>query len=289
MTHDIRYGLRMLGKSRGFTFVAIASLAAGIGLSTLVFSFASSFVLRPIHAANPSQIVQLFPGDVDGPSFGAASYADYEDIRDRTPVFSGLFASARVRATLSGGRGRDIVAGALVSGNYFDVLDLRPSAGRFFRPEENISPNTHPVLVLSHEAWQRRFDFAPDIVGRMVTLNGHAFTVIGVGPPHFSGTSIEQAAEFFAPVMMDAIVAPNADRPRDRGARRFTIFGRLKPEFTLREADAHLTSLRRSSRSRIRLRGTTARDVAARSPSSPSWRHGSPTPHLAPCCGFSRA
>ena len=240
MTHDILYGLRMLGKSRGFTIVAIASLAAGIGLSTLVFSFASSFVLRPIHAASPSQIVQLFPGDVDGPSFGAASYADYEDIRDRTPVFSGLLASTRVRATLSDGRRRDIVAGVLVSENYFEVLGLRPSAGRFFRPEENISPNTHPVLVLSHEAWQRRFDSVPDIVGRTVTLNGHAFTVIGVGPPQFSGTSIEQAAEFFAPVMMDSIVTPDDGTLRDRSARRFTIFGRLKPESTLREADAAL-------------------------------------------------
>ena len=240
MTHDIRYGLRMLGRSRAFTAVAIASLAAGIGLSTIVFSFANSFLLRPIHAANPSQIVQLFTSDFDGPSFGASSYPDYEDIRDRTPAFSGLLASTRARATLSDGRRRDLVAGVLVSGNYFDVLGLRPSAGRFFRPEENATPNTHPVVVLSHEAWQRRFASAPDIAGRTVTLNGHAFTVIGVGPPQFSGTSIEQAAEFFAPVMIESLVTPDAGTLRDRRARRFTMFGRLKPDSTLREAGAAL-------------------------------------------------
>ena len=240
LTHDVRYGLRIIRKSRGFSTVAIVSLAVGIGISTVLFSFANSFLLRPLHAANPSELVQLFTSDFDGPAYGASSYADYEDFRDRGAAFSGLLASTRARATLSDSERPDLIAGVLVSANYFDVLGLQPSRGRFFLPDENRTPGTHPVVVLSHAAWQRRFGSDPEIVGRVIGLNGHAFTVIGVGPPQFSGTSIEQAAEFFVPVMMESIVSPGADNLHNRRARAFTVFGRLKAGVTLREADAAL-------------------------------------------------
>jgi len=240
LANDARYGLRMIRKSRGFSAVAIVSLAAGIGISTVIFSFANSFLFRPLHAANPSEIVQLFTSDFDGPAYGASSYADYEDFRDRSTVFSGLLASMRTRAALSDRERPELINGVFVSSNYFEVLGLQPSRGRFFLPDENRTPGTHPVVVLSHAAWQRRFGSDPDIAGRVIGLNGHAFTVIGVGPPQFAGTSIEEAAEFFVPVMMKSILSPDAFDLRDRRTRAFTVFGRLKTGASLLQADAAL-------------------------------------------------
>jgi predicted permease len=242
LPHDVRYGLRLIRKTPGFSAVAIASLAAGIGASTVLFSVANGFLFRPIHAARPEQVIQVFTSDFDGPLYGGSSYADYEDFRE-VPVFDGLLAWMRARVTLSGGERSDMLTAFLVSGNYFDVLGLRPWRGRFFRAEENRTPGTHPVAVLSHDAWRRRFSADPDIVGRAIELNGRPFTVIGVGPPRFSGTSIEFAADFFVPAMMEEIISPGSDGLRDRRARRARILGRLKTGVTLAEADAALRVL----------------------------------------------
>ena len=116
--------------------MAIASLAVGIGASTILFSFANAFLFRPVHAADPEQLVQLFTSDFDGPPhlYGASSYADYEAFR-ALPVFDGLLASARAAATLSAEERPDVMPGLFVSDNYFDVLGVRPSRGRFFRAE----------------------------------------------------------------------------------------------------------------------------------------------------------
>ena len=143
--------------------MAIASLAVGIGTSTVLFSFANNFLFRPIHAANPEQILQIFTSNTRGGPYGGSSYADYEMYRE-VPVFNGVLASLRAKATLSHDGRRDVIEGLLVSGNYFDVLGLRPSQGRFFRPDETQTPGTHPVVVLSHHAWLRRFGADPAIM-----------------------------------------------------------------------------------------------------------------------------
>ena len=239
LVQDVRYGLRLIRKAPGFTAVAIASLAAGIGASTVLFSFANSFVLRPIPAAHPEQLVQLFTSDADGPLYGSSSYPDYEQIR-RAPVFAGLLAWARASATLSDAERADVLEGLLVSGNYFDVLGLRPSLGRFFRPEENQTVGTHPVVVLTYDAWRRRFAADPAIVDRTIELNGRPFTVIGVGPPRFSGTSVEFGGDFFVPAMMQHVVSPGTGILANRQARVFRILGRLNDGVTLREADSVL-------------------------------------------------
>jgi hypothetical protein len=187
LVHDVRYGLRLIRKAPGFSAVAIASLAVGIGASTVLFSFADGFLFRPIHAARPEQVIQLFTSGFDGPLYGGSSYADYEDLR-AAPAFAGLLAWARATATLSDAERPDVMGGLLVSGNYFDVLGVHPSRGRFFRPEESHTAGTHPVVVLSHDAWRRRFGADPAIVGRVIELTGQPFTVIGVGPPRFVGT-----------------------------------------------------------------------------------------------------
>jgi predicted permease len=239
LIHDVRYGLRLIRKAPGFSAVAIASVALAIGASTVVFSFANSFLFRPLHAADPDRLVQIFTSSSSGNPYSGSSYADYEAFRE-VPAFSGVLASMRAKGTLSDEERPDVIAGLLVSGNYFDVLGLRPSRGRFFAPEESHTPGTHPVMVLSHDAWRRRFGSDPAIVGRVIELSGHPFTVIGVGPPRFTGTSIEYAAEFFVPAMMQAVVSPGPDMLRNRQARGFHILGRLRPGATVREADAAL-------------------------------------------------
>jgi predicted permease len=241
LMQDVRYGLRLIRKAPGFSAVAIASLAMGIGASTVLFSFANSFLFRPLHAANPEEVAQVFTSGFDGPPhlYGGSSYADYEVFRE-IPVFSGLLASTHARATLSSQERPEVVDGLLVSENYFDVLGLRPSHGRFFRPEENQTPGSHPVVVLSHDAWRRRFGGEPSIVDRSIGLNGHHFTVVGVGPPRFAGTSLDFGADFFVPAMMQEVLSPDTDLLRSRRARSFTIFGRLRPGSTLGEADAAL-------------------------------------------------
>src|SRR5262245_9575137 len=177
LMQDLKYGWRVMMKSRGFSAVAIVSLAAGIGAASVIFSVANAFLFRPLPGGDTSELERVFTSNRSGPLYGSTSYPDYEDLRDRASVWSGLLAYRRANATLSDTPESAVIPGALVSANYFDVLGLRPALGRFFLPEENRSPGTHPVVVLSDAAWQRRFASDPRIVGRTIGLNGQGFTV----------------------------------------------------------------------------------------------------------------
>ena len=129
LVHDVRYGLRLIRKAPGFSAVAIASLAVGIGASTVLFSFANAFLFRPVHAAHPERLVQVFTSDFDGPPhlYGGSSYADYEDFRE-IPVFDGLLASARATATLGVEERPDVVGGLLRLGQLFRCPGVAPVA-----------------------------------------------------------------------------------------------------------------------------------------------------------------
>ena len=242
LRNDIRYGLRLIRKAPGFSAVAVASLAVGIGASTLLFSFANTLLFRPLQASNPEQLVEVFTSDFDGPLYGGSSYEDYQNFRT-SPVFNGLLASMRAQATVSRDDQRDVIDGLLVSANYFDVLGLRPSYGRFFRPDEGETPGLHAVAVLSHEAWQRRFGADPAIAGRTIELNGRPFTVVGIAPPQFAGTSIEHVADFFVPATMQQIISPESDVLRDRRARTFRLLGRLKAGVSAERANVSLKAV----------------------------------------------
>lgn len=239
LLQDARYGLRLIRKAPLFSLVAIASLAIGIGASTVAFSFANALVLRPVSGTSGADLIQIFTSNSDGKPYGGSSYADYWDFKT-VLVFDGLLADARVQATLSGPERSDVVDGLLVTTNYFDVLGLRPSRGRLFRAGESETPGAEPIVVLSHDAWRRRFSEDPAIVGRVLELNGRPFTVVGVGPPRFVGTSIEHVADFFTPVVMQELLTPGSDLLRNRRHRVFTILGRVRPGRTVTEANAAL-------------------------------------------------
>jgi predicted permease len=243
LMQDVRYGYRVMMKSRGFSAVAIVSLAAGIGASSVLFSFANAFLFRGLPGTRTSELMQVFTSNRRGTLYGSTSYADYEDLRERVPVFGGLLAFRRAKATLSDTGQSAMIPGALVSANFFEVLGFRPSQGRFFLPEENRSPGTHPVVVLTDDAWRRRFGSDPQIVGRAIGLNGHAFVVVGVGPPRFAGISFDEGAEFFVPVMMERAISPGESTLVDRRQRGYRILGRLKTGVSPGEAGAAIRLL----------------------------------------------
>jgi predicted permease len=258
MLNDLHYAFRLIRKAPGFTLVAIASLAVGIGASTVIFSFANGVLFRPVRAANPERLVQLFTSNADGRPYGGSSYADYDDFR-KVPVFDGLLGWTRGAATLSGQERPDLVQAHLVSGNYFDVLGLRPYRGRFFAPEESGPPTSEAVVVLAHHAWRRYFGGDDRIVGTTTELNGRPFTVIGIAPPTFTGAHFEFAADVFVPITMPGAIAPGQADLHDRSARVLRVLGRLKEGVSITEADAALRVL--------------AADLAQRDPAA--WREES--------------
>jgi len=170
LLQDLRYGARVLNKQPGFTFIAALTLALGIGVNTAIFSAVSSLPLRPSPYANPERLAIVFTGGKRQTRvYDDFSYLNYLDYRDRNQSFSGLIAyrmtSAAISNTSGGSDDRaEVVWGETVSGNYFDVLGAPPALGRGFRPEEDLTPNTRPVVVLGHGLWRRRFNADPAIV-----------------------------------------------------------------------------------------------------------------------------
>jgi len=244
---DLRFGARMLRKQRGFTFIAALTLALGIGVNTAIFSAVSSLLLRPSPYAQPEKLAIVFTGAKQQPRvYDDFSYLNYLDYRDRNLSFSGLIAyrmtSAAISNTSGGSDDRaEVVWGETVSGNYFDVLGAPPALGRGFRLEEDRTPNTHPVVVLGHSLWLRRFNADPSIVGRSVYLNGHPFTVIGVAPERFTGTKFALRMEFWVPLMMRARMNINDAWRTDRSRQSLGLMGRLKPDVTIAQAEADLS------------------------------------------------
>ncbi|HKQ92482.1 MAG TPA: ABC transporter permease [Blastocatellia bacterium] len=244
---DLRYGARMLRKQRGFTFIAALTLAMGIGVNTAIFSAVSSLLLRPSPYAQPERLAIVFTGAKQQPSvYDDFSYLNYLDYRDRNQSFGGLIAyrmtSAAISNTSGGSDDRaEVVWGETVSGNYFDVLGAPPALGRGFRLEEDRTPNTHPVVVLGHSLWLRRFNADPALVGRSVYLNGHPFTVIGVAPERFTGTKFALRMEFWVPLMMRARMNINDAWRTDRSRQSLGLMGRLKPGVNIAQAEADLS------------------------------------------------
>jgi hypothetical protein len=181
LLRDLRYGVRILAKQPGFTAVAALALAFGIGVNAAILSAVNGFVLRPLPVEEPSELMSPYWGKkTDAEGWGEFSYANYVDLREQNKSFADLCAWDEVSAGVNSGETRnagdderaEVVWGELVSANYFDVMGVKPMLGRSFSPEEDRTPNTHPVAVISHQMWQRRFDADANVVGKTVYLNG---------------------------------------------------------------------------------------------------------------------
>jgi len=254
MFQDLRYGARMLLNNPGFTFIAVLTLALGIGANAAMFTVFDALVLKPLPLKNPDRLVNLSGVDRSGGRHQLFSYLDYLDYRDHNTTFADLVAwnkAAVMPGDAQAGRddiseGSGYIFGQIVSANYFNALGARMSLGRGFLPEEDQVPGTHPVIVLSHYYWERQFDSDPNIVGKSIRLQSEPFTVVGVTAPEFIGTTPDTPA-FWVPLMMrDQIIplhlAGNNERWRtEREADSFGLLGVLKPGTTAGQARAELS------------------------------------------------
>ena len=240
---DLRYGIRMLLKSPGVSIVAVLALALGIGANTAIFSSVSAFLFRPLPVPEPDQLVRTFEVSDDRGIGEEISYPDFVDYRDQNTVFEGIVAESMVQAALSDQKLNDVIWGQVVSGNYFDVLRVKPVLGRTFAPDEDKTPGAAAVVVLGHSLWQRRFAADQNIVGKTVELNGRPYNVIGIAPPSFKGTKFGLALDFWAPMMMVEELDHSPHVLTSRHSHWMNVIARLKPGVTRDQAAAAMTGI----------------------------------------------
>ena len=236
---DLRFALRQLRRSPGFTIAAVVTLALAIGANAVVFSVMNAFILRPLNVPQPQSLYAL--QQEDQPS-GSQSYPNYLDLRDRNHSFDALVAYNVTQVGLDTGENPSSAWGEEASGNYFDAMHLQPYLGHFFHAADEHGPNSAPYIVLTYAFWHIRFHDDPGAVGRVVRVNGHPFTILGVAPRDFHGTLLFFNPDFFLPLVEDQLLAGND--PSARGNQWiFETMGHLRPGVTPAQAVADLNSI----------------------------------------------
>ena len=236
---DLRFGARMLMKNPGFTLIAVLTLALGIGANTAIFSVTDKLLLRSLPVKEPQRLT-LVSGETVNPKFrnNIFSYPNYVDYRANNEVFSDLLAFNQTTVKLGEGEQSGKLGLELVSGNYFDLLGVAAAQGRVIRDEDNRNEDAHPVAVISHSCWQRRFGGQRNIVGQTLLLNGASYTIIGVAAPGFAGLRLGAPAEVWAPLMMRRQLLSATTSIFERKLAWLTLMGRLKPGVGLAQAQA---------------------------------------------------
>ena len=235
---DVKYGIRMLAKSPGFTAIAILTLALGIGANTAIFSVVNAELLRPLPFRDSSRLVSVFTSNSrTQSSAGAMSYPDFLDLRSQNQVFEGMAAYTDGSFTLTGVDQPAHIVGSSVSASLFDVLGATPELGRTFLPDED-QPHHHAV-ILSHQLWTSRFASDPHVIGRSILLDKSAYTVLGVMPPGFQYPLQRQASTLWT--TMSPLLESSDNSPtmaQQRGAHFLHSIARLKPGVTVAQAQA---------------------------------------------------
>jgi predicted permease len=243
--HDLRYSFRMLSKSPGIAALVMVSMALGVGINCAIFSLADFAFFRPLPVKDPGTLVIPYQNVGIVPSFTDFTYPNYKTIQKITDVFSDAAAYSNMTMTVGmdarKNLGFDRVLGAIVSGNYFDLLGVRPATGRTFLPEEDRIPEARPVAVISYRLWMRRFAGDAAISGSEIVVNDHHYTIIGVAPKEFTGTVIGETPDLWVPTMMQPAIFTffKADLLRginDADYSWLTVIGRLRPGISLQQA-----------------------------------------------------
>jgi predicted permease len=240
LMQDVRLALRVLRKAPGFTFAAVITLALAIGANAVVFGIMDSILLRPL---NVPQWDNLW-GTKLGENTAWQSYPNYIDLRDRNHSFEDLAAFSMVIVGLDTGKDPSAFNGFVTSGNYFDVLRIQPYLGKFFHASDEHGRNSAPYIVLSYGYWHSRFHEDHGVIGRVVGLNKHPFTIIGVAPPTFEGTLGFASPDFYMPIINQEQVTTDGlltARGSDRAV--FEAMGHLKPGVTLAQAEADVNAV----------------------------------------------
>jgi predicted permease len=242
--YDLRYASRMLRKRPGFSVVAVLTLALGIGANVAIFSLTDEVLLQSLPVKQPQQLVAVTTVDQKADSNNSFSYPMYQDLRDKNEVFAGVIARGGAQMSISYEGRNDRVRGEMVSGNYFDVLGVRPWAGRLLNQEDDRTPGAHPVAVLSYGFWERRFGKDQNIVGKTILVNEHPLTVIGISPPGFYGIELAGNADVRVPLMMTTVYNPlPKTRLTSRRHQWLTVMARRKDGVSLPQAQASMEVL----------------------------------------------
>ncbi|MGA8728383.1 MAG: ABC transporter permease [Terracidiphilus sp.] len=237
---DVRLALRQLRKSPGFTIAAVLTLALAIGANAVVFGVLNALILRPLNVPDPQSLYTIERGPYKAEN---NSYPDYVDLRDRNRSFEAIMLYNIVSAGLDTGNNPSEIWGYEVSGNYFDALHIQPYLGRVFHGADEHGPDSAPYLVLSHAYWHSHFNDDRGVVGRVVQVNKHPYTILGVAQPAFQGTLLFFTPDFWMPIVnqdqVDGWAALN-----ERGQQNFIMtLGHVKPGVTAAQAVADLNSV----------------------------------------------
>jgi putative ABC transport system permease protein len=259
MFEDLKFALRQLRKSPGFALTAVLTLALGIGANTAIFSLLDQALLRSLPVRDPHQLVLLEATPYDawngstsingGDEAAYFSYPMYKDLRDQNKAFDGLIAMVQAQAGVEWSRQSSLANAELVSGNYFEVLGVKPAIGRLLVQQDDVVTNGSPVVVLSFQYWKNHFADDPHVIGQTLAINGHPFQILGVSQPGFDSAIWGSPADLFVPMTMKPVVIPNTSDLDRHDSRWLNIIGRLKPGETRARAQAAMSPLWHSLRS----------------------------------------
>src|SRR5262245_14916424 len=241
LMQDLRYGLRTLRKSPGFTAVAALSLALGVGANTAIFSLVDPIMLRLLPVNEPEQLVVLKSVDEHGEHDDYFTYSMFKRLRDGVPVFSGVFAGGFEETVGSelGGQSEKVRL-SLVSGEYFHVLGVKAVVGRTLTTADDQTPGAHPVAVLSYRFWQDRFAGDVSVIGKSIKLKNQPFVIVGVTSPEFFGDGVGAVPDLWAPLVMMNFVIPGRSGHNSMDDMGLRIMARLRPDVREKQAQSAL-------------------------------------------------
>jgi predicted permease len=245
LLQDVRFGLRMLRKSPGFTAIAVLTLAVGIGANTTIFSWVRSVLLNPLPGAGDAErVVALETLTSDG-NWVPTSYLDFRDLRDNSKLVESMSVAKPVALAVGNDSSVENVWGEVVSGNFFDLLRVRPERGRFFSSAEvDHEQNAHPLAIISHSFWTSHYHADPRVIGTTVRINHFPYTIIGVAPEAFPGSMPGFSFDLWAPATMYGQLSSTGDSTlKDRKWRTFRVLARLAPGASIEEARAEVQSV----------------------------------------------
>jgi macrolide transport system ATP-binding/permease protein len=241
---DLRFGLRMLRRSPGFSILAILCLTLGIGANAAVFSWVEGILFRPYPAVTHQEQLLALTGTARGESEPTGiSWPDILDLQRSCTLVDSFIVTKIMGTTLSIGDRAEVTTGSIVSANYFDAIGIHPILGRGFEPVEDSGRNAHPVTVISYQLWQGRFKGDPQIIGKTQRLNNVVHTIVGVAPEGFYGTFVGWAMQFWVPASMEETFEAGGYKLEDRGARWIESYIRLKPGVTPAQAQQEISAV----------------------------------------------
>ena len=240
IARDFAYALRSIVRTPLLALVVAVSLAAGIGVNTVVFSWVQALVLKPIPGVEDAASFYSVEPRNDTGLYTSVSWLEYGDLRDRVGAFDDLLAFRMTPLYIGEPGSVERGYGLFVSSNYFSVLGLRPAAGRFFRPDETATPGGPPVAVISHEFWQTRMGGAPEVVERTLRVNSRDLTIVGVAPQGFLGTVLRLKFDVWLPATLTPSLFNGSQELDRRSARGYSVLGRLRPGRTRQHAQTEV-------------------------------------------------